>query len=176
MRILRHAQTAHTPTRTDPGLTPAVDSLARGIRSHSPRQPLPMLRGLRAQPGWLASLATCPQSSPSPSSPYKAGPKSSTQLTDTPSQPAGDSMLGPQPQLNYNCHMDALRGGSHRLAAWVQLPPGHPLVRAVLLGSWLLHGGTTELLRCPSDPEHQLHLLTSPQASPLMGMPWPAPT
>lgn len=64
MRILRDAQTTHTPTHTDPRLTPALDSLACGIRSHSPRQPLPMLCGLQVhgRAAWLAGIPGHPSS------------------------------------------------------------------------------------------------------------------
>lgn len=52
-----------------------------------------------------------------------------------------DPTPGPQPQLSRQWHMDTLRGGSHPLAVWVQLSPEHPLVPAVLPGTWLQHEG-----------------------------------
>ena len=49
------------------------------------------------------------------------------------------------------------------MAARVQLPPGHPLVQVVLLGSWLRHEGAAELYQHALDPKHRLHSFTPPQ-------------
>lgn len=95
---------------------------------------------------------------------------------DTLSQPARDPTPGPQPRLNCECHMDALRGGSHPLAAQVQLPPGHPLVSELFCqAAGFGMKATLSYTSVPWTSSTSYTSFTPLQAWPLLGIPCPAP-
>lgn len=66
-------------------------------------------------------------------------------------------MPGPQPQLSYKCHMDALRGGSHPLAVQVQLPPDIPWSELFCWADGFVTEVPLSYTSVPLDPDHWLH-------------------